>query len=207
MGGTAAEGAQVGVAGQVVAGHQVHGPGREEPDAVEFAAAAQQLHEAVVVVGGGHHAAAARQEPRPAAQGQPRDRRDAAALLLAVHLRQPGRLLVRDVEARVRHAEGAEDPLGTEHVERLPRHDLDDPAQDVAGHRVVPLGARLELQRQTRVHLDGLGQVGARRHRRLQAGRAVQGVDGVGVVEAEGQTRGVGHQMPDEYGAVGRAGP
>lgn len=130
----------------------------------------------------------------------------AAAVGLPVQLGEPLRLLVGDPEPGVGHAERTEDPLGEVRVERLPGHHLDDPPQHVRGDRVVPLGARVELQRQTRVHLRGPGEIRTRQHRRLQPGRPVQRVHGMGVVEGERQARRVRHQMPYEQRPGGRTG-
>ncbi len=108
------------------------------------------------------------------------DRGDAALGVLAVELGEPPGLLVGDAEPGVRHPQRPEDPLGEEHVEELlPRHHFDEAAEHIGGDGVVPLGARLELKGQARVHVAGPGQVRAGRHRRLQTGVAVERVDGV----------------------------
>ena len=55
---------EVGPAGQVVAGHEVHGAGGEDAHAVELAAAAQHLGEAHVVAGRAAQTAAAHRRRR-----------------------------------------------------------------------------------------------------------------------------------------------
>src|SRR3712207_7379962 len=53
-------------------------------------------------------------------------------------------------ERRLGHPERAEDALGEDLVQGLAGDDLEQPAQHVGGHPVVPLAARLEEQGQDR---------------------------------------------------------
>ena len=71
--------------------------------------------------------------------------------------------------------------------------------QHVGGHRVVPLGARLEQQRQPGPDVAGRGEVVLGRRVEEEARRAVGLVDGVGLLEAVGQPRRVREQVPDEH--------
>ena len=103
------------------------------------------------------------------------------------------------VERGVGHAERPEDPLGEELVERLAGDDLDDPPEDVGRHRVQPLGAGLEGERQAGPGVAARGEVHARRRAPLEAVGAVDLVDGVRVVEAVREPRRVRHQVPDPH--------
>ena len=88
-------------------------------------------------------------------------------------------------------------------VERLPSDHFQHAAQHVEAHRVVPLGAWLEEQRQLRQVVAHLFQVGAG-HAPLEARQAVEVVDGVAVHEAVGEARGVGEQLPETHGLCDR---
>jgi hypothetical protein len=59
---------------------------------------------------------------------------------------EPRHLIVADDEARVAHAQRPEDVLGQVGVEPLPGDDLDQVTEDVGGDRIVPAGARRELE-------------------------------------------------------------
>src|SRR3954454_904661 len=150
----AAEGVEVGVAGQVVPGHGGDRAWAEDPDAVQLPAAPEHLREAVVVGGGGDEAAAAREELGAGLERVAEDvvGHQPAGCERAV---EPGEAAgVRGVgagetEGGVGHAERGEDPLLEEAVERQPGRDLDDPAEHVGGDGVVPLGTGLEEERET----------------------------------------------------------
>ena len=64
---------------------------------------------------------------------------------------------------------------------RLPADHLDDPAEHVDAHRVVPLRARLEQQRQLGEPVADACEVESVGRAPLEAGLAVQRVDRVGV--------------------------
>jgi hypothetical protein len=113
---------------------------------------------------------------------------------------------VRDGEAGIRHAERAEDARGEELVQRLAGDDLDDPPHHVGGDRVVPLGAGLEEQWQPRPHVARRGEVVLGRRVEEEARRAIRLVDRVGGLEAVGEARGVGEQVPHEHRLGGRDG-
>jgi hypothetical protein len=196
-----AERLQVEIAGQVVAGHVRDGVRAQQPGAVELAAAGEHLGEAVIVGRGGDQPSAAGQERRLTGGGVPHRRvaQQPACRVRHVQPGEPVELVGSDPERRVVHAEWCEHLLGEERVEPLPGRHLDDPAQHVGGHRVVPFGAWLEQQRQSGPQVTGRGEVHAARDPELETLRAVDLVDGVGVVEAVGEPRGVGEQMPDAH--------
>ena len=85
-------------------------------------------------------------------------------------------------------------------LEPLPGGDLDDPAEHVGRHAVVPLAARLEQQWELREQVAGRGEVDARRDGVLEPAQAVHLVDRVRVVEAVGEPGGVGEQVPHAHG-------
>lgn len=201
----------------MVAGHVGDGVRTEQPYAVELAAAGEHLGEAVVVGRRGDQPATARQERRLAggvvAEG--RVAQQPARWVRHVQPGQPVELVGRDGERGVVHAEGREHLLGEEGVQPLPGHHLDDAAEHVGGHRVVPLGARLEQQWERRPHVARGGEVHPTGSAELEALRAVDLVDRVGVVPAVCEPRGVGEQVPDAHrlggghrsGVRRRAGP
>ena len=78
-----------------------------------------------------------------------------------------------------------------------PRRDLDDAAEHVGRHAVVPLAARLEHERQLGPLRAAIGEIEPGRVAPRETGVAVQRVDGVGVVESVGEPGGVGEQVPD----------
>ena len=80
-------------------------------------------------------------------------------------------------------------------LERLARDELNDPPQDVGGVAVVPLGARIEQQREGGEGFAGLFEIA--RCAPVEAVGPVQRIDLIGEVEVVGQARCVGHQAVD----------
>ena len=97
-----------------------------------------------------------------------------------------------DVERGLAHAEGIEQALLLELVQRLSRHDLDDAAEHVGRMAVVPFRARLLRQRQFRDPLDefGIAEIGVE-----QIGFGIEPAHGIVAVEAIGQAGGVTQQI------------
>ena len=141
----------------MVAGHHLQRPRSEDPLAIELAAAPKHLGEAQVV----RHRA--RQAP---AAGEERRTLEVLARLGIVHQaerlvagatiasRQPLRLLGRDEEPRVLHAQRAEDGLLEILVEGLPGDRLDEVPAHVRRVGVHPTVARIEAQRHVRELFD-----------------------------------------------------
>ena len=123
-------------------------------------------------------------------------------------MRVPGRRRVQrgeavgpvgvDVPHGVGHAERFEDVGLHEVLERHAGGDLDHPAEHVEPHRVLPLRARLEHERQRGEVVDDVGEVGdVVGDAPLEAGLAVERVDGVVLHEPVRQAGHVRRQVPD----------
>ncbi len=104
--------------------------------------------------------------------------------------------VVVHVEIGVGHPQRFEDAGAEELVERHSRHDLDQSAEHVGRHAVVPLGAGLERERHRGPHRTALGQIGARWVAPLETTPPIDRIGHVGVVEAVGETRRVRQEMP-----------
>jgi hypothetical protein len=108
-----------------------------------------------------------------------------------------------DKERRVAHAERHEDALVQELIETLAGDLLDEVAEHVGRHRVVPRRAGRELERDACQRIDeSLQPVVALEGVDLE--RAVRSVDVGAVLEAVGQPRGVAQQVDDAHRRVGR---
>ena len=176
---------------QVVRAHHLDRPRRQQPGAAELAAVQQHLHEPQVV---------SRRGVEPAAPGRPGRRQGAHFVVgelqpaVVRRLVNPGGavdLSRRHEEPGVDHAEGLEDALEQELVERLPRQLLDQIALHVDGDAVVPFGARLRPQGQLRELVD---HVLERRIRVEDALFPVRARDGV-VVETVVEPARMGQQL------------
>ena len=163
----------------------------------ERSAPAQHPHEPEVVRRGGDEPAAARErdrgleEPAPGRRlGEP----EPAVLGLNVVRRQPVRLALADMKARVAHFEGGEDALVEERIERDAGPDLDEPAEHVGGDAVVPARSRLKDER---LGGGGFHELGERPDVRVELDRAVaiERIDRVLVLESVGEPRGVDHEV------------
>lgn len=64
-------------------------------------------------------------------------------------------------ERGVDHPERARHLRGAARIQRLPRDDLDDAAEHVGGHGVVPLAAGIDEQRHPGPGGAGIGEIGA----------------------------------------------
>src|SRR5437762_1270349 len=98
-------------------------------------------------------------------------------------------------ERGVLHAKAIEDARFQERIELLTRNHLDQAAQHVRRHRVLPGSARVEPQRKLRQPVDHIGQ------RRMRISNVALVVrlekQSPRVKEAVAQARGVRHQVPD----------
>ena len=213
---------EIGAARQVIAGHELEGSPADDAGAVELAPVAQHLGEAVVVPHGRHQATAAGKDlgrsqigrrarviHQRASQARVvgpvcRGRRPRVARCLAC--RQRGcRVVGRKaldvggwhLKARVGHAERPDHVVDEVLVERLTRDDLDDTAQNIGGVAVVPLGARIEQQRERCERFASFLEVAGGTP--VEAVGPVQRVDLVGEVEVVGEAGGMGQQAVDGY--------
>ena len=184
----------------MVAGHVVDGATPEQSDAVEFALVQEHVGEAQVVVCGSDEPAASAEHRRWLVRRPPegvRRRHGLAGRRVAdVQRGEAVHRLVGHVEVGVGHPERLEDAGAEELVERHAGHDLDEAAQDVRRHAVVPLAARLERQRHLGPQRAALGERGARRIAPLEPATAVDRIGDVGVVEPVRESGGVGEEVP-----------
>lgn len=134
---------------QAVRHHRLHRLGLQQPDTIQFAAVEQQLAEPQEV------RTCRQQADRPLHQrgllreGQrfDLDRLQPSAVGRRIHGRKARTLRGRRVEAGVRHPERTEDALFEEQLERLPRPDLDEPAEDCRRFAVAIARSRILQQR------------------------------------------------------------
>ena len=188
--------------------HQLDGLPPEQAHAVQLAAIEQHGGEAVVVVHRRDEPAAAGEKARLAVQALRGvvDHLEAAVGLALVVGGEARHLRVRDDEAGVAHAERLEHVLLEVGVELLARDDLDEMADHVGGHGVVPARARRELQRQRGERVDHVGErvagLGAVAHGELPVRR----VDVGALHEAVGEAGGVAQQIADGHGPRGGHG-
>ena len=190
--------------GQQIAGHQGHGGGAQHPRPVQFAAVGHHQAEAQVVLHRHHQATAAGKE------GDADELRvfagavlhnEAAVLAHDVVGAEPFHHLRRHVEVGVVHAEGTEQAVLHEAVERGAAHALHQMPQHVGRKAVVPALAGLEQERYVR-HL--LNQLAGVAHEVIpivdQPRLAVEPIDDGVAVVAVAQARGVHQQLPRRDG-------
>ncbi len=164
---------EIGAAGQVVARHVPHRAVTEHPHPSSVPRSSRKGREAVVVSERRRETAAAG-EPRRRAHGVPEVA--GATQARRVQRREPIRVGGHG-ERRLMHAEGIEHEVGERLVERLAGDDLDQAAEHVGAHRVVPLRPRLEEQRHRREVAHRGGEIGARRNGPFVARGAIHRVD------------------------------
>ena len=112
-------------------------------------------------------------------------------------------LVLGDREEGVFHAERLEDPLLEEDIQGLATDDLDQPADDVGGNRIVPGLPRRELQRHAGQGGDSFDQpLAVEVLAELQL--AVGGINVAELLEAVGQAGGVAQEVDDQHRPVGR---
>ena len=188
--------------GQVVLTHVVDGARAEDAHAVEHPVVEDHLREAHVVVRGADEAAASAEERRRrCAAAAERRQRHGLPRSGSGHVERGEAvgLLVVAPERGVAHAERRADALLDELTERLTGHDLDDPTEHVGRHRVVPLRAGLEQQRDRRPHVARAREIHSRGRSPLEPGLPVQVIDAVRVHEAVREARRVREQVVDRH--------
>ena len=159
------------------------------------------LREPHVVVEGADEASPATEEERRRARAVTERSQDRLACAGPRHVerREAIGLLVSAPERRVGHAERAADALFDEVAERLTRCHLDDAAQHVGRHRVVPLGARLEEEWDRGPRVARTREVEPFGCAELEPRLPVQVVDAARVEEAVGQTRRVREEVEHRH--------
>ena len=105
----------------------------------------------------------------------------------------------------IHHAQGFEDFFAQELVEGLARNNLDEIAEDIGGHGVIPALAGRKLQGQGCDFLDRLLQVPGAVHA-LEPGLAVRRIHRGSVHEAVGEARCMGEQVLDSHRTCGALG-